>query len=625
MTKLSGISRRDFLNGVALGVAAGASLSPAEMLAAGTARHPYPPALTGLRGTHAGAFEVAHSLTTNPNAWPTPRQLTDEVYDLVVVGGGISGLAAAFMYRQHAGPGARILVLDNHDDFGGHAKRNEFDVDGRKLIGYGGSQSLDSPGHYSQAAQRLLHDIGVETERFYDYFDQDFFARHGLGTGYFFAAEAYGADSTHAAAVRPFEPGPVAGLDRLINAYPLSDDAKKSFVELLTGNRDHLDDMPLKARANYLQRISYTDYLKRHAGVHDDVVVLLRDMVKPLWGIGYDALSALEAARLGMPGTTQFGVDLHSGDAAGAEEPYIFHFPDGNAGIARALVRKLVPAAVPGQTMEDLVTARVAYDRLDRRSNATRIRLNSTVVDTRHSRDGKSVDVSYVSSGKVHRVRARHAIMACYNRVLPYLCPEMPSHQVEAIRKAIKIPLVYTTVALRNWQAFERTGFRQFYIPRAPMMHTFGLDFPVSMGGYDYAKTPADPILVHGVYVPTAPDEGLDERAQHVRGRQKLLELTFEQFETDIVRQMSGALAGGDFDAERDIAGITVNRWPHGYAYEYNELFDPPAWSRNDGPHVTGAAQMGRISIANSDAMAYAYVDGAIDAARRAVDEQIGS
>jgi spermidine dehydrogenase len=123
--------------------------------------------------------------------------------------------------------------------------------------------------------------------------------------------------------------------------------------------------------------------------------------------------------------------------------------------------------------------------------------------------------------------------------------------------------------------------------------------------------------------VPTVPDAGLDERTQHVEGRKKLFTLTFDAFEKDIAEVMTGALGPAGFDFGRDVAAITVNRWPHGYAYEYNDLYDPPEWNRKSGPHLVGAAQMGRISIANSDASAYAFVNGAIDAADRAVSEQL--
>lgn len=617
MSRRLNITRRDFMNGVAMSVAAGSVLSPLELLAATPAA--YPPALTGMRGSHVGSFEVAHALALDGKRWPRPATRTDDDYDLVVVGGGISGLAAAFLYRQAAGRKARILVLDNHDDFGGHAKRNEFDVDGRQLIGYGGSQSIDSPRRYSAAARRLLDDLGIRTERFYEYFDQSFHAN--LGLGYYFPAATYGEDATHPSVLEPywgtFADDPAA----VIDDYPLSAAAKRSFVELLTGPQDFLRDVPAHEKAHYLKRISYSDYLRKHGRVHEEVVAFLRDFSRSFWGFGYDALSALEGARLGMPGTWDFDPQLDPDLQVEDEEPYIFHFPDGNAGIARALVRQLVPQAVPGSSMEDLVTARADYGRLDLASNSARIRLNSTAVDVRHA--GEAVDVTYVRGGDVQRVRARHAILACYNHVIPHICPEVPRAQVEAIDKAEKVPLVYINIALRNWRAFARLGYRSIYVPQARYMHSFSLDFPVSMGAYRFAKSPDDPIIVHGVYCPSVPDQGLTEREQHIAGRRILYELSYDDLEASVVQTMSGALAGGGFDAARDIAGITVNRWPHGYAYEYNELYDPPEWNYRHGPHQLAAARIGRISIANSDASARAYVDGAIDAAVRAVAEQL--
>jgi spermidine dehydrogenase len=147
------------------------------------------------------------------------------------------------------------------------------------------------------------------------------------------------------------------------------------------------------------------------------------------------------------------------------------------------------------------------------------------------------------------------------------------------------------------------------------------LDFPVSMGGYEFARSPEDPIVVHMTYVPAEPGKGMDARAQNRRGRHTLLKLAFEDYERAIRRQLGDSLAGGGFDPARDIAGLTVNRWPHGYAYEYNDLFDPPEWNRFNGPHLQARKPFGRVAIANTDSEAYAYVNAAIDAAWRAVGE----
>lgn len=613
------ITRRDFINGVAMSVAAGSALSPLELLAKTSAT--YPPGLTGMRGSHVGSFEVAHALARDGVRWPRPDSQTDDDYDLVVVGGGISGLAAAFLYRQQAGNAARILVIDNHDDFGGHAKRNEFHVGGRTLIGYGGSQSIEGPSRYSSAAKKLLADIGIYPQRFYEYFDQTFFSE--LSLGYYFPASSYGSDSVHPAALHPFGRQHADDPVSIIDDYPLSKDAKASFKRLLTGPQDFLSDLPPGKKAELMTHISYSDYLRRHGDVHEDIITLLRDFPKGIWGTGYDTLSALEGARFGMPGTWDIDPRIDPTFSEDEVEPYIFHFPDGNAGVARALVRQLIPDAIPGDTMEDLVTSRADYDALDRRSNRTRIRLNATVVDARNMQRGAAVDITYVREGEAQRVRARHAILACYNHVVPHICPDIPKHQVEAIKSAVKVPLVYINVALRNWRAFDNLGYESFHILQGEHMHSFSLDFPVSMGNYQFSRSPDEPIIVHGTYCPTGPDKGMTQREQCVAGKAILYRLSYDELERSVLSDLNGALGGGGFDADRDIAGITINRWPHGYAYEYNELYDPPEWTREYGPHVLGAARMGRISIANSDASAYAYVDGAIDAAVRAVNEQL--
>jgi len=617
------ITRRDFINGVALGVTAGGTLSPLELLARDGAT--YPPRLTGLRGSHPGSFEVAHRLAWAGETWPSPDQRTDDVYDLVVVGGGISGLAAAFFYRQRGGDG-RVLVIDNHDDFGGHAKRNEFVVDGHTLIGYGGSQSLDTPGAYSPAANRLLKDVGIDTRRFYEYFDRKYFESRGLANGVYFSREVYGADSVQPNVLRS-RWTPVRGdVHGIIDGYPLSSQSKADLRRLVSAKKDYLGDIDGDARLAKLRQTSYFDFLTDVVGTTDEVALTLRDTAKGLWGIGWDALSTLEATRLGMPGTdrlvTERIADVFD-DEDETDEPYTFHFPDGNAGVARALVRKLNPQAVPGDSMEDLVSARVDYERLDLPGLDNRIRLNSTAVDVRHTADQRFVDVTYLRDDQPYRVRGRHVVLACYNSLVPYLCPELPEAQARAIRYAEKVPLVYVSVAVRNWKPFDSLGMHSLYVPQGRFMHSFGMDFPVSMGGYEYTQSPDQPTVLHGTAVPTIPNKGLTARDQHIAGRRLLYEASYVDLEADILRQLSGALEPAGFDAGRDIAAITVNRWPHGYAYEYNDYSDPPEYGPDHGPHIAGRAQLGRISIANSDASAYAYVDGAIDAADRAVDEQL--
>lgn len=624
------ISRRDFMGGVALGVAAGTILSPLEAIGRMSAKigteDYYPPGLIGMRGSHAGSFEVAHALAMEGKRWPRPDRQTDDTYDLIVVGGGISGLAAAFMYRASAGADSKILILDNHDDFGGHAKRNEFDVDGHKLISYGGSQSLESPSQYSPAAKQLLKDISIDVNEFYTHFDRQFNERWNLESGIYFNQRSYGVDRI---LPDPFSTTYLKAsqtpAQEIISNFPVEQETREALVRLVTSATDYLSGLKIEEKAETLRKISYVDFLQQYAGIPKEGADILRDKFKSYWGAAWDALSALEGARLEMPGTAALGLSDKQLDQGRLDEPYIFHFPDGNAGVARALVRRLIPGAVPGNDMQDLVTSRVDYAALDQERSAVRIRLNSTGVDVRHTKDAKAVEVTYVQKGHAQRVVGKHVILACYNRIIPYICPEVPDVQREAISYATKVPLVYISIALRNWRAFADLGYNRIFIPQAELMSSMEPDYPVSMGDYSFSDTPENPIVVHGTVVPTVPGQGLSAREQHDLGRRKLYELSFAEFEEDVFRQMDGALSGGGFDAERDIAAITVNRWPHGYAYEYNELWDPVDWSPARGPHIAGRAQIGRISIANSDASAYAYVDGAIDAAARAVDEQVAS
>ena len=194
------ITRRDFLNGASIAVA-GSLLSPSGVAIASSptpapeesADH-YPPTLTGLRGSHPGAFEVAHKLRDGGQGGFGAVTDTNEVYDLVVVGGGISGLAAAYFFRKQAGPKAKILVLDNHDDFGGHAKRNEFQHEGRLLVDLGGTEFIESPSMYPPQAAALLKELGIDVSQAEKVFDHELYRSLNLRGGIFFDKETFGTD-----------------------------------------------------------------------------------------------------------------------------------------------------------------------------------------------------------------------------------------------------------------------------------------------------------------------------------------------------------------------------------------------------------------------------------------------
>ncbi len=634
------ITRRDFLNGMGA-VAAGSVIggttladrsSAASHAEAAMGGGAYPPALTGLRGSHRGSFEVAHQLVLQGQSdWGAVGEPDADVYDLVVVGGGVSGLAAAYFYRkQHAD--ARILILDNHDDFGGHAKRNEFRVGEKTLIGYGGSQSIDGPGRFSDVAIGLIKDLGVEPKRFETAYDQDFYRRNGLMAGVYFNRETWGTDR-----VVPFDMGSFEGYlplapsplstDQAVAQMPISDPAKAELLKLFKANKDHVPEHWVFGEVDYLSTISYRDFLSKHMGITEpEVFKLFQDMTAD-FGVGIDAAPALYAFYYGLPGLDATSLSGLAGRLlywlyTDRDEPYIYHFPDGNASVARLLVREMMPDVAAGSTMEDVVTARFDYSKLDVASAQVRLRLNSTVVHVEH--DGKPasasrVGITYVRDGRAQRVWGRGCVLACYNGIIPYLCPELPESQREALGYAVKSPILYTNVCLRNWQAWKKMGIGGVIAPGSYHI-TALLDFPIDLGGYKFSRGPDEPIVCHMERFPHRPNEGLTNREQFRAGRHELLSTSFETMERSIRTQLAGTLGEGGFDPARDIEAITVNRWAHGYAYFYNPLFDPE-FEEGQEPHVLGRQPLGRISIANSDAAGQAYLHKAIDEAHRAVGE----
>jgi spermidine dehydrogenase len=354
------ITRRDFMDGIAVSAALAASSGAlAAVDPEGVATAPqdrpgyYPPSLTGMRGSHPGSFEAAHAL--RDGAFPKPAATaidTGEDYDLIVVGGGISGLAAAYFYRAKAGADTRILILDNHDDFGGHAKRNEFTLAGKIQLINGGTLGIDSPRHYSPVAAGLLSALGIDPPALAaQYADRGFYSSLGLGPGVFFDKETFGADRL----VR----GEIS-LPEFLDRTPLSESARRDIRRLETEPTDYLTGLSSPEKKTRLSRISYRDYLLDLVKVDPSVIPLYQGRTHGEWGVGIDAVSALDVWPFGLPGFQGLKLDpgsaphmgyTPSGYADGGS--YKFHFPDGNASVARLLVRSLIPQAVLRQARPD--------------------------------------------------------------------------------------------------------------------------------------------------------------------------------------------------------------------------------------------------------------------------------
>ena len=609
---MSGISRRDFVNGTLM--VAGSSLLSAKAGAQSAMAELdpsyYPPALTGLRGSHPGSNDHAHArVWAGTSDWGHVTDLAEH-YDLVVVGAGISGLAAARFYQQRHGADKKILILDNHDDFGGHAKRNEHTIDGQLRISYGGSQTIVEPRHAHEVVTGLFEDIGVDTRRFETAYDIEFFRRHDLGGVTYFNKEIFGEDKV----VRhPFcnYPNYVEGIqgaripdEDAVSQAPLSARGKEQLLRVVKGGL-HSIDVPAEDLQEYIESTNYFDYLKNTLGVDDEGVLRMARHSGLDWSSASTELLSIAAAKscgaLGFAPKAVYDED----------NPYIHHFPDGNAGLARALVNRLVPDVAPGDTAEDLVLAEFDYSKLDRPSSPTRIRLNSTAVNVVHEgnpADAGEVAITYINDGQAFRVSADNVVMACYNVIIPYIVDGMPDEHSEALKQQGKSPLQYTTVGLRNWKAFKELGIGLAMSP-GNMHQAVLMDFPVSMGGYEFVDSPDDPCVIQMIHCPYG-TEGAPALEQFKEARYRMLSLTFDDYETEIRRHLTGMLPADLFDFDRDVASISVNRWAHGYT--------------TGGPGDTtriGRQPFGRITIANADSAPGADAKTAIMMGHRAVEE----
>ncbi|GAA3075893.1 NAD(P)-binding protein [Streptosporangium carneum] len=641
------ISRRDFFDGVAAtaGIAALGSLpgldgggapgtadadGPWAPEPLGIAPEPrFPPVLTGLRGDTAETLGVPHALRDN-RFWihagtPVP---TGERYDLVVVGGGISGVSAAHRWLESA-PGARILILDNHDEFGGHARRNEFHPEGRRgpLVGYGGSQSIESPSTWTPEGRDLLGKLGVQVRGLGDRLDRGLYPGLGMHAGVLCDRETFGVDRLVA-----LPPGREPA--RWIAELPVAERARRDLLMLYENPPDWFPGLSDGQKKERLAGLTYAGFLRDVCGVHPDVLRFVQTMPNDEWGYGSDAFGAIDAwgsaDEYGYPGFSGLGLDAsrpseyNSPSVArrwGADDPHACHFPEGNQALVRMMIGRMVPGFATAVDMEGVTTARFDYGRLDLPGNAVRVRLSSTVVSVANDGDpatATTATVGYFDGERVRTVQAAGVIMACWNMVIPYLVDELAPEQKRALRAAVKVPLLYATVQLRGWEAWRRVG-----VSRARFTGAYWcvaeLDHPVSVGDYRCPTAPDEPINVHMVRTPAA--RGMSPADGSAAGRRELLRTPYAYLEHSIRDQLARLLGPGGFDPARDIQAITVNRWGHGYAPEYATPWNLDFYPHGEFPATLARRRAGRIAIANSDSVPAAYADAAITAAYRAVQE----
>jgi len=415
---------------------------------------------------------------------------------------------------------------------------------------------------------------------------------------------------------------PKLSFEEAVQQTPLSEKGKQQLLRVLKGGQHDLN-LPKEELPEYIRTHSYFDYLTNTLGVDDPgVLKMARRTNMDYGGGGTDVMSISQALASGSLGSDPYAAwkdamqegDYQEyvnkdGDTYNVKYPFIDHFPDGNATIARSLVKKMIPGVGPGETAEDIVLSRFRYEELDRPGNGVRVRLNSTVVNVQHGGDPHSssdVLVNYINDNKSYQVKSKGVVMACYNMMIPHIVPNLPEDQDAALRRLSKVPLQYTTVGVTNWRAMKEMGIGMAMCP-GNIHQVVGMDYPVSMGGYEFTKTPDDPCILHMRSAPVGETVGAPRVEQYREARYRMLGLQFEDYEEEIREHLGGMLPKELFNFDQDVKSISINRWAHAYAH--------------GNPGVIGRQPFGRITIANSDAVDGSSLPSAVEQAWRAVQE----
>lgn len=617
------MTRRDFINGMAVAVVAG--MTPLEILARDRKAPYYPPLWQNLVGSDDDSYFFAHALRDGEqydfSALPIQEQ-----YDLVVVGAGISGLSAACLFHD-THKGAKSLILDNHKDFGGHARRNEFATPYGQILTYGGSESLQSPKSlYSKKVVAFLASLNIDIDALAKCFNQDFYPDLGLSRGVFFSKKDFGASKLISGDPRVViddsikkERNNARSFAEFIGDFPMPKADRDALLELFTKPKDYLQGLSSKQKRDYLAHTSYKQFLQERVKLSPLALSFFDGVSDDFMALGIDMISCELAQECALPG---FAATNSANEVF--EEPYIHHFPDGNASITRLMVKKLIPhIAACGNTPEEVLLAQFDYSKLDLPKNISRIRLQSTALDVRNVAGGVEIVYGSMQDKKLHKIFAKKVIMANYNAMIPYIVKELQNGQKSALSQCVKTSLIYTKVLLSQWECFTKLGIHDIYAPKSFYVNT-KLDYPVDMGAYKHPRDPKKPICLHLIGSPLRlnPTE-LDTTQLTARDlsrltRHALLETPFSTLEQMTLSHLQEMLGGAGFK-KSDVLGITLNRWGHCYAYNYNSLFDTPKQSKAT---IKAARKVcGNIAIANSDANWEAFLQDAIEQAMRALGD----
>jgi spermidine dehydrogenase len=565
------ISRRDFVNGALVGVGAALLKSAAPASAAGSKPvGVFTDAWTGYggvgdyaqsNGNIASVRDAAHLIRDGliESMLEDAEDLGEE-FDMVIIGGGFSGIGAAYQFHKEFGSSKRCLILENHPVFGGEAKQNEFEVDGYRVFGPQGSNDFGVPDKNSDSLiADIYRDTGIPFE--FDFVPQDptktevvspvenyygMFWEEGIyDTGYYLGEDAE----------TPWVVNPRSdNLARL----PWDDAFKEELNRAFADNEIYYEGDDLD---RWLDSMTYKELLEDVMGFSPKVTEYFDPIIaNSMGGVGADVYSAFSAKELEMPGTQA------RYDASPDGTPGALSFPGGNTAIFRHIIKYLMPDSIKGgNSFEEILYNPIDFESLDRSDNPLSIRQNATVVDVRHdgaAENADRVNVAYYQDGKIKKARAKTVVVSVGGWVARKIVSDLPDQITEAYSQFYHSPILVVNVALRNWRFLDKLG-----ISSARWFKGFGTCFsirrPMETGKHTQPYDPDKP-MVMTFYVPfNNPGHSLEQ--QGALGRAEMLSKSYSDYENEIVGQLSSMFSDYGFDAEEDIAGIVLNRWGHAY------------------------------------------------------------
>lgn len=497
---------------------------------------------------------------------------TGEIYDLVVIGGGFSGLSAARTFLKEADPHRTCLLLENHPLPGGEAKRNEFIVDGKVVVGPQGSNVVVTPFAPGDWYDELWKDLGIPRDPKFqplenypgslrvsktNYLPMFGLAEQTATSGYFFDEETFGVESFW-------------DIDSSENHYantPFTDREKEDLSRLHQGAGKNIwgDDWE-----QALDGVTYRHYLEEILEVQPRIIEMLDKTLSTTGGLGADAVSALFAMKSGLPGFDRgFGDGtLYRLKPSDKEAEGIFSFPGGNDTVYRLMLKRVLPEAIAGDdSFDSIQNSHYQFENFDREGARFRIRLNATAVFVQHDGEPESastVKVAYARDGKLLLIRARGVVSAVGGWVNKHIVRDLPGTYQDAFSQLVYGSNMIVNVALRNWEFMARIGVSACHYFSAEGLGGFcNIKQPMAFSDKQAAFDPAEP-AVFTFYI-GFPNPGLPAQAQAAQNRYSLLSKSYAEIEGAIRAQMTKMFSSAGFDADRDIAGIVVNRWGHSY------------------------------------------------------------